>query len=72
MFLLLLFLGLGGGDLLLVVGLGEGVLCGDLGSVLGGDLGVSLVKTSDLYGKWSSLCLNVQIFINNILGCIKM
>ena len=51
MFLLLLFLGLGGGDLLLVDGLGEGVLGGDLG-VLGFillevDLGTSLILSSE-------------------------
>ena len=51
MFLLLLFFGLGGGDLLLVDGPGEGVLGGDLG-VLGFlllevDLGTSLILSSE-------------------------
>ena len=51
MFLLLLFLGLGGWDLLLVDDLGEGVLGGDLG-VLGFlllevDLGTSLILSSE-------------------------
>ena len=50
--LLLLLLGLGGGDLLLDVDLGEGVLGGDIGVLnllLGGDLlgGTSLMLTTE-------------------------
>ena len=52
MCLLVLFLGHGGGDLLLDVDLGEGVLGGDLGVLdllLGGDLegGTSLMLTTE-------------------------